>query len=71
MNVVRFHDLSSNLMLWYPEPASVRDKYLTIFNFGEILLSMGPIWTGLISTWFSLVGSKDVAVEPFCQFIYA
>ena len=53
-----YDDLSSSLRLWYPELASIWQRYFMFFNFGKISLSVGPLWTGLMSTWFSLGGSK-------------
>ena len=32
-NIMRHHDCSSSLRLWYPEFATIRDKYLTLFSF--------------------------------------
>ena len=57
-NIVRYDDLPSNWRLWYPKIASVREKYFTLFNFGKIL-SVGSLWTGHISTWFSLAKSRQ------------
>ena len=31
-NVVRYNDFSSNFRLWFPEPASIIDKYLTLLT---------------------------------------
>ena len=64
MNVMRYDDFSSNLRLWYPELTSIRDKYFTLFNFGKISLCVGPLWTGLISTWLSLAGSRHSLTLP-------
>ena len=61
---MRHDDLSSNLWLWYPELTSIRDKYFTLFNFGKISLSVGPLWTNLISTWLSLAGSRHSLTLP-------
>ena len=58
VNVVRYDDLSSNLRLWWPDLASIRERYFTLFSFRKISLSVGPLWTGLMSAWFSFARSK-------------
>ena len=63
-NVVRYDDLLSNFRLWYLELTFIRDKYFTLFNFGKISLSVGPLWTGLISAWLSLSGSRHSLTLP-------
>ena len=50
--------------MWYPELASIMDIYYTLFSFGKIWLSVGPLWTGLINAWFSLAGSKHSLTLP-------
>ena len=57
-------DLSSGVMLWYLELASIRERYFTLFNFGKISLSISPLWTGHISTWFSLARSRHSMTFP-------
>ena len=42
VNVVRYDNLLSSFMSWYPELASIKERYCTLFNFGNILLSIGP-----------------------------
>ena len=64
MNIGRYDDLSSNLRLCYPETASIRDKYFTLFNFGKISLSVGPPWTGLRSAWMCLARSRHSHTLP-------
>ena len=64
VNVVKYDDLLSNLMMWYPELASIRDKYLTLFDFGKISLNVDPLWTGLIGAWFSLARSRHSLTLP-------
>ena len=59
---MRYNNLSSNLRLWYPELTCIRDKNFTLF-FGKIPLSV-PLWTRLISTWFSLAGSRHSLTLP-------
>ena len=49
-NVVKYDDLSSTFKLWYPELVSIKEIYCTLFNFGNISLSVGPICTSLINT---------------------
>ena len=68
-NEVRYDDLSSSFMLWYPELASIIERYCTLFNFGKISLSIGPLCTGLFSGWFSLSGSRQCPDFPI-QFWY-
>ena len=53
-----YDDCLSNLRLWYPELASMMDMYCTLFSLGNILLSVGPLCTGLINSWLSHAGSK-------------
>ena len=64
MDVVRFNDLSSSLRLWYPKLTSIRESYFTLHNLGKISLSVGPLWTGLLSAWFSFAGSKYSLTFP-------
>ena len=59
-----YDDLSSKLRMWYPGLKSMRDKYFTLFNFGKISLSVGPLWTGLISAWFSLAMFRHSLTLP-------
>ena len=37
---------------------SMINMYCTLFNLGNILLSVGPLCTGLINAWISCAGSK-------------
>ena len=41
-NDVRYDDHLSSLSLWYPELASIRERYFALFSFGKISLSVGP-----------------------------
>ena len=59
INVVKSDDHSSSLRLWYPELASIRDRYLPLISFGNISLKVGPQWTGHVSAWLSHAGSKN------------
>ena len=48
-NVKVYADLtvpSPSLKIWYPELASRRERYFTLFNIGKVSLSVGPPWTG-------------------------
>ena len=54
----QYDDCMTTYMLWWPELTSLRVKYLTLANFGNILLMVGHLRTGHISVWFSLAGSK-------------
>ena len=65
VNVVKYDDLSSSFKLWYPEPASIRERYCTLFDFGNILLSIGSLYSGLINAWFRLAGSRHSLTVPF------
>ena len=38
--------------------------YCALFNFGNISYSVGSLWTGLISAWLSLAGSKHNLTFP-------
>ena len=64
-HVVRYDDLSSNFKLWYPDVASIRERYCALFNLQNISLSIGPLWTGLISAWLTLAGSRHNLTFPF------
>ena len=57
--VVRYDHHSSSLRLWYPELASIREKYLMLVSFGNISWRVHPLWTGHMSNWLCLVGSKQ------------
>ena len=52
-----------SLRLWYLEHASIRERCFTLFNFGKIL-NVGPLWSGLISMWFSLHGNRHSLIFP-------
>ena len=39
--------------LWYPELASLRERYFALFSFGKYHY-VHPLWTGLKSVWFSI-----------------
>ena len=64
-NVVRYDDLWSNIMLWYHELATIRERYCVLFNFGNISLNVGCLWTGLINAWVSFSGSRHNLTYPF------
>ena len=64
VNVVRYDDLSSSLMLWYQELASIKERFFTLFNFWKILLSLVPLWTDDIGIWFSLARYKYSLTFP-------
>ena len=64
-NVVRYDDFPSNFKFWYPELASIIERYCTLSNFGKISFSAVPLCTGLISAWFSLAGSRHSLPFPF------
>ena len=63
-NVVRNNDFSSNFRLWYPELASIIDKYLTLLSLGSILFNVGPLCIGHINAWFNRAGSKHNLTLP-------
>ena len=63
-NVVRYNDFSSNFKLWYPELASIIDKYLTLLSLGSILFNVWPLCIGLINVWFNCAGSKHSLTLP-------
>ena len=63
-NVVRYDDLSSNFRLWYPELASMSDRYLTLLSFDNMSFSIGLLCMGLISAWFSCAWSKHSFTLP-------
>ena len=52
-NVVKYDNLSSGFRLWYPELASLRERYFALFSFGKYHY-VHPLWTGLKSVWFSI-----------------
>ena len=64
-NVVRYDDLVSNCRLWYPKCVSIIDMYFTLLSLGGISFNVGPLWMGLISTWYILAGSKHNLTLPF------
>ena len=41
------------------------DMFCTLFSLGKILLSVGPLCTGLINAWLSHAGSKHSLTLPF------
>ena len=44
---------------------SIRERYFTfVFSFGKISSSVGPIWTSLISAWYSLAGYRHRLTSP-------
>ena len=43
-NVVKYDDLSSSFKVWYPKFASIRERYCTWFIFGNLSLSIGPVY---------------------------
>ena len=57
VNVVRYDDPLSNLRLWYPELASIRGKYFTLFNFGPGI--------ALLCQWALLQGKNYCTILPF------
>ena len=61
---MRYYDLLSNFRLWYPEFTSIRDRFFTLFNFGKISLSVGPLWTSLTRTSLSFAGSRHSLTLP-------
>ena len=63
-NVARYNALSSNFRLWYPELASIIDKYLTLLSFGSILFNVELLCMGLINTWLNCAGSKHNLTSP-------
>ena len=56
---MRYDDVMSHLRLWYPELTSIIDKFFTL------LLSVGPLWTGLLSVWLSLAKSRHTLTLSF------
>ena len=64
VNVVRHDDCSSSLSLWYWECASIINKYLMLNSFGNIPLRVGPLLTGCMDAWLTLVGSKNNLAFP-------
>ena len=65
VNVVRYDDFSSNYRLWYPELASIIDKYLTSLSLSSISFNVGPLCMGLINAWFNHAGLKHNLTLPF------
>ena len=63
-NVVRYDDILSNFRLWYPELASIIDKYLTLFSLSSILFNVGPLCMGLINAQFIYAESKHNLTLP-------
>ena len=63
-NVVSYDDLLSNFRLWYPELASISERYLMLLSFGNMSFNMGPLCMGLINAWFSCDGSKHSLTLP-------
>ena len=63
-NVVRYDDFSSSLNLWYPELATISERYLTLLSFGNISFRVVPLCTGLISAWFNHAGSRHSLTLP-------
>ena len=64
-NVFRYSHLSSSLRLWYLELASIRVKYFEFINLWNISFNVGPLWIGLISTWFILAELRHSLNFPF------
>ena len=48
-NMVRNDECVSNHRLWYPDLALMIDMYCTLFNLGNISLSVRPLCIGLIN----------------------
>ena len=63
-SVVRYDDFLSNFRLWYPELASLIDKYLTLLSLGSMLFNVGPLCMGLVNAWFNHVESKHNLTLP-------
>ena len=55
--VIKYHDLLSNFMVWYPEPTSITVRLCTIVNLGNMSLAVGPLCTSLYNVWLSLASS--------------
>ena len=50
--------------VWYPEFASLIDKYFALVSLGNISLRVGPLWTGHIGAQLSLAQSKHNLTIP-------
>ena len=41
-----YGNLSSNFKLWYPELASIGEKYFALVSLGNMSFTVGPLWMG-------------------------
>ena len=63
-NMVRYEDFLSSFKLWYPEFASIRERYFALSSFGRISFRVCPLCIGLISAWFKCAGSRHNLTLP-------
>ena len=63
-NIVRYEDFSSSFKLWYPELASISERYFALLSPWRILFRVGPLCIGLMRAWFWQAGSRHNPTLP-------